>query len=167
MLYPITRNAIVAGTLALAMNEAAYMTEIIRSGLEAIDPGQYDAARALGMTPWQLTRKVVIPQTLRIALPPTVNEYINMSKNTSLLTVIAVSEILAVSEHLISGNFKTFEVLSVAALWYLLITSLLTMLERVVRRRFGERMDISVGPGFARRMFGGMGFRGAGTPVEH
>jgi polar amino acid transport system permease protein len=166
-LYPITRNAVVAGTLALALNEAAYMTEIIRSGLEAIDPGQYDAAKALGLTPWQLTRRIVIPQTLRIALPPTVNEYINMSKNTSLLTVVAVVEILAISEHQISANFKTFEVLSVAAVWYLLITSLLTMLERLVRRRFGERVDTSGGPGFARRMFGGMGTRGAVAPVEH
>jgi polar amino acid transport system permease protein len=167
LLDPISKNAIVAGTLALALNEAAYMTEIIRSGLEAIDPGQYDAARALGLTPLQLTRKIVIPQTLRIALPPTVNEYINMSKNTSLLTVIAVHELLASGERLYSANFKVFEVLSVVALWYLLITTILTMLERLVRRRFGERIDTAAGPGFARRMFTGIGFRRAAEPPEH
>jgi polar amino acid transport system permease protein len=157
LLYPITRNPVVAGTLALALNEAAYMTEIIRSGLQAIDPGQYDAARALGMTPWQLTRKIVIPQTLRVSLPPTVNEYINMSKNTSLLTVIAVTEILATAERQYQANFRVFEILSVAALWYLLITTILTQLQARIERRFGERQDIAAQPGFATRML--VGFR--------
>jgi polar amino acid transport system permease protein len=154
-LYPVSRNAIIAGTIALTLNEAAYMTEIIRSGLQAIDPGQYDAARALGLTPWQVTRRIVIPQTLRVALPPTVNEYINMSKNTTLLTVIAVNEILATAERGYSADFRVFEHLSVAALWYLLITTGLTVLQRQIEKRFGERKDIGLRPGFARRMFGG------------
>jgi polar amino acid transport system permease protein len=158
LLYPITRNPVVAGTLALALNEAAYMTEIIRSGLQAIDPGQYDAARALGMTPWQLTRKIVIPQTLRVSLPPTVNEYINMSKNTSLLTVIAVTEILATAERQYQANFRVFEILSVAAIWYLLITTILTQIQARIERRFGERQDIAAQPGFTQRML--LGFRG-------
>jgi polar amino acid transport system permease protein len=163
-LHPISHNAVVAGTLALTLNEAAYMTEIIRSGLQAIDPGQYDAARALGMTPWQVTRRIVIPQTLRVSLPPTVNEYINMSKNTSLLTVIAVNEILATAERQYSANFRVFEALAVAALWYLLITTLLTQLQSRIEKRFGERQDITGTAGFTRRMF--MGVRrlpGAGT----
>jgi polar amino acid transport system permease protein len=160
-LYFVTRNAVVAGTIALTLNEAAYMTEIIRSGIEAIDPGQYDAARALGMTPLQIARKVVIPQTMRIALPPTVNEYINMSKNTSLLGVISVVELVAVAERIYSSNFKVFEALSVAAIWYLLITTLLTQLQRQVERRFGERQEIATGPGFARRMFTGLGLGGS------
>jgi polar amino acid transport system permease protein len=154
-IHPVTHNALVAGTLALMLNEAAYMTEIIRSGLQAIDPGQYDAARALGMTPWQLTRRIVIPQTLRVSLPPTVNEYINMSKNTSLLTVIAVSEILATAERQYSANFRVFEALAVAALWYLLITTILTQLQSRIERRFGERRNVAGPPGFARRMFTG------------
>jgi polar amino acid transport system permease protein len=157
LLYPITRNPVVAGTLALALNEAAYMTEIIRSGLQAIDPGQYDAARALGMTPWQLTRRIVIPQTLRVSLPPTVNEYINMSKNTSLLTVIAVTEILATAERQYQANFRVFEILSVAAIWYLLITTILTQIQARIEKRFGERQDIAAQPGFATRML--VGFR--------
>ncbi|MDQ6748222.1 MAG: amino acid ABC transporter permease [Candidatus Dormibacteraeota bacterium] len=162
-LYFITRNAVVAGTLALTLNEAAYMAEIIRSGIEAIDPGQYDAARALGLTPVQIARRIVIPQTMRIALPPTVNEYINMSKNTSLLGVISVTEILAVSEHIYQSNFKVFEALSVAAIWYLAITTLLTQLQRQVERRFGERQEVSAGPGFARRLFTGVGAGGETT----
>ena len=166
-LYFITQNALVAGTLALTLNEAAYMTEIIRSGLEAIDPGQYDAARALGMTPWQVTRRIVMPQTLRIALPPTVNEYINMSKNTSLLGTFSVFEIYATAQHLYLSSYKTFEALSVAALWYLLITTVLTQLQRQVERRFGERQDIAARPGFARRLFGGMGFGDGGSNAGH
>ncbi|MEA2682216.1 MAG: polar amino acid transport system permease protein [Chloroflexota bacterium] len=160
ILDPISHNAVIAGTLALTLNEAAYMTEIIRSGLEAIDPGQIDAARALGMTPWQINRRIIIPQTMRIALPPTVNEYINMSKNTSLLTVISVNEILATAGRQYSANYRVFEILSVAALWYLLITTILTLLQKQVERRFGERQEAAVRPNFARRMF--TGFRGGG-----
>lgn len=161
-LKPISQNAVLAGTVALTLNEAAYMTEIIRSGLEAIDPGQYDASRALGMRPWQVLRKIVIPQTMRISLPPTVNEYINMSKNTSLLTVISVNEILATAERGYSANFRVFELLAVAAIWYLLITTLLTALQKRIEKRFGERQTVATQPGFARRMFAGIGLFGHG-----
>ena len=157
-LYFITRNAVVAGTLALMLNEAAYMTEIIRSGLQAIDPGQYDASRALGMSPSQIARKIVIPQTMRIALPPTVNEYINMSKNTSLLGTVSVVEIFATMEHVSLATYKVFEIQAVAAIWYLLITTLLTQLQRQVENRFGERQDVALKPSFARRLFTGSGF---------
>ena len=156
-LFFITRNAVVAGTLALMLNEAAYMTEIIRSGLQAIDPGQYDASRALGLTPGQIARKIVIPQTMRIALPPTVNEYINMSKNTSLLGTISVVEIFATAEHVSLATYKVFEIQAVAAIWYLLITTLLTQLQRQVENRFGERQDLALKPSFARRFFTGAG----------
>ena len=158
ILVPVATNALVAGTLALTLNEAAYMTEIIRSGLEAIDPGQYDAARALGMTPWQVTRKIVIPQTLRIALPPTVNEYINMSKNTSLLGTFSVFELYATAQHIYLTTYKTFEALTVAAFWYLLITTLLTVIQRQVERRFGERQDVSQRPALGRRLLFAVGF---------
>jgi polar amino acid transport system permease protein len=164
-LYFITRNALVAGTLALILNEAAYMTEIIRSGLQAIDPGQYDAARALGMRPGHIARRIVIPQTIRIALPPTVNEYINMSKNTSLLGTISVFEIYATSQHVYLSTYKVFEALSVAAIWYLLITTILTMLQRQVEKRFGERQSGETQVPFGRRMLGRLGRFGPGP--EH
>lgn len=140
-LYPITRNAVVAGALTLALNEAAYMTEIIRAGLQAIDPGQGDAAKALGMTRGQVMRRIIVPQALRIIVPPTFNEYINMSKNTSLLSVIAVQELLLTAENFYSVNFRYFEALSVAAIWYLLITSVLTAIQGRIEARFGERRD--------------------------
>ena len=156
LLYPITRNAVVAGTLALALNEAAYMTEIIRAGLQAVDPGQVDASKALGMTRLQILRRIVVPQALRIIVPPTFNEYINMSKNTSLLIVMGgVVELIATAQAYYSANFRVFEALGVAAIWYLLITTSLGFVQSMIEKRFGERQDIMPPrTGFLRRMIG-------------
>ena len=160
LLFPINRNAVIAGIVTLSLNEAAYMTEIIRSGLQAIDPGQMDAAKALGMTQWQAMRRVVIPQALRVVVPPTTNEYINMSKNTSLLTIISVHELLQQAANYYSANFRYFEALAVAAVWYLLITTILTQVQKRIEDRFGERQDPGAAvrsPGFMRRTFMGGG----------
>ncbi|MBO0684226.1 MAG: amino acid ABC transporter permease, partial [Candidatus Dormibacteraeota bacterium] len=92
----INLPALVAGVLALGVNEGAYMTEIVRAGLLSIDPGQQEAARSLGMTYAQTMRRIVIPQALRVIIPPTGNEVISMLKTTSLLFTIAVPEIFAV-----------------------------------------------------------------------
>lgn len=157
-LYPITRNAVVAGCLALALNEAAYMTEIIRAGLQAVDPGQVDAAKALGMTRWQAMSRIVVPQALRIIVPPTFNEYINMSKNTSLLVIMGgVAELLYTAQALYSANFRVFEALGVAAIWYLMITTFLTQIQASIERRFGERQDVGAAdrPNFLRRVIAG------------
>ena len=161
-LYPITRNAVVAGTLALALNEAAYMTEIIRAGLQAVDPGQIDAAKALGMNRWQVMTRIVIPQAMRIIVPPTFNEYINMSKNTSLLVIMGgVAELLYTAQAFYSANFRVFEALAVAAIWYLLITSFLTQIQSAIEKRFGERQDVAMveRSNFMRRLMLGGGRR--------
>src|SRR6202162_5102477 len=162
ILYPITRNAIVAGTLALALNEAAYMTEIIRAGLQAVDAGQVDAAKALGMNRWQVMTRIVIPQALRIIVPPTFNEYINMSKNTSLLVIMGgVAELLYTAQVFYSANYRVFEALAVAAIWYLLITSFLTQIQSSIEKRFGERQDVAMveRSNFMRRLMLGGGRR--------
>jgi polar amino acid transport system permease protein len=153
---------VVAGCLALALNEAAYMTEIIRAGLQAVDPGQVDAAKALGMTRWQVMRRIVIPQAMRIIVPPTFNEYINMSKNTSLLVIMGgVAELLYTAQAFYSANFRVFEALGVAAIWYLIITSFLTRIQSSIEKRFGERQEL--GPAsryhFLRRLMIGSGGR--------
>jgi len=161
LLYPITRNAVVAGTLALALNEAAYMTEIIRAGLQAVDPGQIDAAKALGMNRWQVMTRIVIPQAMRIIVPPTFNEYINMSKNTSLLVIMGgVAELLFTAQAFYSANFRVFEALAVAAIWYLLITTFLTQIQSAIEKRFGERQDTPIErTNFMRRLMLGGGRR--------
>src|SRR5579863_2488299 len=133
----INLPALVAGTLALGLNEGAYMTEIIRSGLISVDPGQREAARALGMTKAKAMRRIVMPQALRVIIPPTGNQFIAMLKTTSLLFAIAVPEIFSTGTNIYSQNFKYFEVLFVVSIWYLLLTALLTMIQKAIERRFG------------------------------
>ena len=133
----INLPALIAGTLALALNEGAYMTEIIRSGLISVDPGQREAARALGMTKPMAMRRIVLPQALRVIIPPTGNQFIAMLKTTSLLFAIAVPEIFSTGTNIYSQNFKYFEVLFVVSIWYLLLTALLTMIQKAIERRFG------------------------------
>lgn len=166
LLYPINGIPVIAGAVTLALNEAAYMTEIIRSGLQAVDPGQLDAAKALGMTRWQGLRRVILPQALRVVVPPTTNEYINMSKNTSLLLFISVHELMQQAANYYSSNFRYFEALAVAAIWYLLITTFLTQIQKRIEDRFGERQDPGRGgqPGFMRRAFVGQRVSAAGSP---
>ena len=133
----INLPALVAGTIALALNEGAYMTEIIRSGLLSVDPGQREAARALGMTKPKALRRIVLPQALKVIIPPTGNQFIAMLKTTSLLFAIAVPEIFSTGTNIYSQDFKYFEVLAVVSIWYLVLTALLTTLQKAIERRFG------------------------------
>ena len=135
----INLPALVAGTIALALNEGAYMTEIIRSGLLSVDPGQREAARALGMTNPRALRRIVLPQALKVIIPPTGNQFIAMLKTTSLLFAIAVPEIFSTGTNIYSQNFRYFEVLLVVSLWYLVLTALLTAIQKVIERRFSPR----------------------------
>lgn len=132
----INLPALIAGTIALGLNEGAYMTEIIRSGLISVDPGQREAARALGMTKAKAMRRIVMPQALKVIIPPTGNQFIAMLKTTSLLFAIAVPEIFSTGTNIYSQNFKYFEVLFVVSIWYLALTALLTALQKVLERRF-------------------------------
>jgi polar amino acid transport system permease protein len=133
----INLPALIAGTLALGLNEGAYMTEIIRSGLLSVDPGQREAARALGMTKPRALRRIVLPQALKVIIPPTGNQFIAMLKTTSLLFAIAVPEIFSTGTNIYSQNFKYFEVLLVVSIWYLALTALLTLLQKAIERHFG------------------------------
>jgi polar amino acid transport system permease protein len=135
----INLPALVAGTLALGLNEGAYMTEIIRSGLSSVDPGQREAARALGMTKPMALRRIVLPQALAVIIPPTGNQFIAMLKTTSLLFAIAVPEIFSTGTNIYSQNFRYFEVLLVVSIWYLALTALLTAIQKVIERRFTPR----------------------------
>ena len=124
-----------AGILALAINEAAYMAEIFRAGISAVDKGQSEAAKALGMPPILMLRHVVLPQALRIILLPIGNQFNIMLKNTTLVSVIGVSEMLLVTETINSATFRTFELYSVLGLYFLLLTSLWNLLMAWVERR--------------------------------
>ncbi|HQT87180.1 MAG TPA: amino acid ABC transporter permease [Acidiphilium sp.] len=128
-----------AGILALGLNEGAYMAEIFRAGIDAVDPGQTEAAKSLGMTPVKILRYVVLPQAFRIVLLPIGNQFNIMLKNSTLVSVIGVSEMLLVTETINSATFRTFELYSVLAIYFLILTSIWGL----IMRQIEQRMDRS------------------------
>lgn len=124
-----------AGIVALAINEAAYMAEIFRAGIGAVDKGQFEAAKALGIPPAMMLRHVILPQAFRIILLPIGNQFNIMLKNTTLVSVIGVSEMLLVTQTINSATFRTFELYSVLGLYFLLLTSLWNLAMAWVERR--------------------------------
>ena len=127
-----------AGMLALGLNEGAYMSEIVRAGIISVDEGQFDAAKAVGMTQGQTMRRVVLPQAMRVIIPPTGNETISMLKNSSLVYVIAVNELLYTVTLIYSVNYKTISLLVVASIWYLVATTVLSIGQYYLERHYGR-----------------------------
>jgi polar amino acid transport system permease protein len=127
-----------ASLLGLGLNEAAYMAEIVRGGIQSVDPGQSEAAGALGLSRAQTLRRIVLPQAMRVIVPPTGNETISMLKTTSLVVVIAYFELTVAVQTIYSRTFQTIPLLIVAALWYLALTSVLSVGQMFVERRFGR-----------------------------
>ena len=128
----------VAVCLGLGLNEAAYMAEIARAGILSVDEGQVEAASALGMTRIQSMRRIVLPQAMRVIIPPTGNETISMLKTTSLATIIAYDELLGTVQHIYSRTYQTIPLLIVASLWYLFLTSILTVAQYYIERRYAR-----------------------------
>lgn len=123
-----------AAAITFIFNYAAYFTEIFRAGIESIDRGQHEAAKVLGMSYWQTMFRIIIPQTIRRVLPPTSNEAINLVKDTALITVLAMPELLRNAKEIVMREF-TVTPFMVAAVIYLLITSLIVMLFRRLEQR--------------------------------
>jgi len=128
----------VAAMLALGLNEGAYMSEIVRAGIISVDEGQTQAAQALGMTRLQTMRRIVLPQAMRVIIPPTGNETISMLKTTSLVSFIAVVDLLYAAQLIYSVNYKTIQLLIVASIWYLAVTSILSIGQYYLERYFGR-----------------------------
>ncbi len=128
----------VAAVLALALNEAAYMAEIVRGGILAVDTGQVEAAQALGMTHGMALRRIVLPQAMRVIIPPTGNEFISMLKNTSLVVVIGQTELLGRTTAIYSQSGEVFELLVMASIWYLALTSVAYVGQYYLERRFAR-----------------------------
>lgn len=129
----------VAALIGLSLAEGAYMAEIIRGGFMAVDAGQRDAARAIGMTHAMLMRKVVIPQAARIIVPTAGNQYILLIKSTSLASVIRFLELLRVSTDIYASNFQVVELLAVAGFWYLVMTAFATAVQVALEKFFPHR----------------------------
>ncbi|WP_409176369.1 MULTISPECIES: amino acid ABC transporter permease [Brevibacillus] len=127
-----------AGILALSLNAGAYLAEIFRGGILSIDKGQMEAARSLGLTHGKAMRLVILPQAVRRMIPAFVNQFIVTLKDTSLLTVIGIRELMNSGEIIISSNFRSFEIWAVVAVFYFLMIYILSLLSRSLERRFAK-----------------------------
>ncbi len=128
----------VGATLGLGLNEAAYMSEIIRAGILSVDPGQTEAAEALGMSRLMVLRRIILPQAMRVIIPPTGNETISMLKTTSLVTIVALHDLFGVAQFIYGNNFKQIPLLVVASLWYLVLTSVLSLGQYYIEKRYSR-----------------------------
>jgi polar amino acid transport system permease protein len=125
-----------AAWITLSLNEAAYLSEIIRSGLMSVDPGQELAGRALGLSRRRIMRRIIVPQATRIAIPPIGNEFITLLKLTSLASIISLHELLTAAIQLTSAKFIYNEPLLAALVYYLVIVSILMAFQSRLERRF-------------------------------
>src|SRR5262249_53367631 len=129
---------IVAAFLAISINEGAYMAEIIRAGIQSIDPGQMEAAKSLGMTYGLGMRRIVLPQAARVILPPLGNEFNNMLKTTSLASVISIQELMFRASDLNHLYLRTLEVFTIVSIYYLAMTTVATIGQNWLESRLGE-----------------------------
>jgi len=132
-------GAIQAGTLALGINEGAYMAEIIRAGIESIDPGQMEAAKSLGMKYSLAMRRIVLPQATKVIIPPLGNEFNNMMKTTSLMEIISAGELFFAFNQINARLFKPFELFIAASLYYLFMTTIWSFIQARIEAGLGER----------------------------
>ncbi|MFG3678584.1 amino acid ABC transporter permease [Micromonospora chalcea] len=151
----------VAGMLALGLSEAAYMAEIVRAGIQSVDEGQTEAAQALGMSRAHILRRIVLPQAMRVIIPPTGNETIAMLKDTSLVAFVPVSmELFFQLKAVGSRTFQPFPMYVAATLWYLLLTSVLLVGQYYLERHYSKGVGRS---GRARQRLRGLAAESGGT----
>jgi polar amino acid transport system permease protein len=129
-------SAFVAALLGLALNESAYMAEIVRAGLNSVDRGQTEAAKSIGMTPATTLRRIVLPQAMRVIIPPTGNDFINMLKGTSMASVIGVTELIHAANNISSNNLLVMETLLAAAIWYMVVVTVASVGQHYLERAF-------------------------------
>ena len=130
---PIT--SFTASIIVLMLNSGAYLSEIFRSGISAINKGQMEAARSLGLPHGVAMRKIILPQAFRIVIPSVTNQFIITLKDTSILSVIGVAEMMRQSQQLIANNFRAFETYAIVAVWYYVLVIILTKLFKLLERR--------------------------------
>ncbi|MFD0682994.1 amino acid ABC transporter permease [Actinomadura fibrosa] len=151
-------NAAMAASLGLILNEAAYMAEIVRAGILSVDEGQQEAASALGMSRLQTMRRIVLPQAMRVIVPPTGNEAISMLKNTSLVAAVPYAELTFTAQTIYASTYKIIPMLVMACLWYLVISSVMMVGQYYLERYYSK--GTSKGARERRRL----PFMGGGAP---
>ncbi|QWK81248.1 amino acid ABC transporter permease [Ochrobactrum sp. BTU1] len=141
-LYSVSTNDImtplVSATVALSLHESGYMAEIVRSGLKSVSKGQYEASACLGMKPGMALRRIILPQAMRMIIPPTGNETINLLKTTSLVSIIAVSDLLYSAQSIYARTFETIPLLLVVSFWYLAVVSIMSVGQFYLERHFSR-----------------------------
>lgn len=141
-LGPFSTNAVltpfVASVVALGLNEGAYMAEVVRAGLLSVDRGQYEASVALGMSRGLALRRIILPQALRVIVPPASNQFISLLKATSLVSVISGGDLLTAAENISSANLHTVELLLVATFWYLVVTTVASFGQHLLEHRLNR-----------------------------
>jgi len=137
-------GAIQAGLLALGINEGAYMAEIVRAGIEAIDPGQMEAAKSLGMSYSLAMRRIVLPQAAKVIIPPLGNEFNNMMKTTSIMQVISAAELFYAYTQINARIFKPFELFIAVSFYYLFLTTVWSFIQARIEAGLGERKVVEV-----------------------
>ena len=151
-------GAVWAAMVILGVNEGAYMAEIIRAGIMAVDQGQTEAAKSLGMTYRLTMTRIVLPQAARVIIPPLGNEFNNMLKTTSLISVLGVVETYNHYVILQGLNYRPFEAYAACALWFLLMTTVWSLVQARIERRFARGTatgsSAATGPGLRARLFG-------------
>ncbi|MGP3769415.1 amino acid ABC transporter permease [Streptomyces sp. SDT5-1] len=136
-----TNNAIdwfTAALLAFGLHEGAYMAEIVRGGFLAVDRGQTEAAESIGMTSGQTLRRVLLPQALRVIVPPSMNQFVNLFKATSLVAFVSGLDLLSAVQHIYATNYEVVPLLIVASLWYLALVSLATLGQHLLEKRLNQ-----------------------------
>ena len=133
-----TFTALQAGIICLSLNCGAYMSEIIRAGIQSVDVGQMEAARSLGIPYWKSMQKVVLPQAIRTMIPSIINQFIITLKDTSILSVIGFPELVNAAQNVIAINFKSFQVWFLVGLMYLIVITILSKVAKALERRMNR-----------------------------
>ncbi|NHT79099.1 amino acid ABC transporter permease [Rhizobiaceae bacterium CRRU44] len=147
-LWSASMNALItpfsAAVLGLALTESAYAAEMIRAGIQAVSTGQTEAAATLGMSKAQTLRRIVLPQALKIVVPPIGNDTISMLKFTSLVSVLALPDLLYSAQMIYSRTYETIPLLIVATIWYLVLSTILTLVEHYIEHRMNDGRPLQV-----------------------
>lgn len=150
----LIKGAVQASIVALMLHESAYISEIVRGGLESIEKGQNEAALSLGMTPLSSMRWIIVPQAIRVMVPPLGNSFNGLMKSTSILSIIGVSEMFQVSTSMSAATFKVFEIYIVVALYYLLLTTVWTVIQTYIENALNAKAGLPRAESIWKRLFG-------------
>lgn len=166
ILGALVKGAVQAAIVGLMLNESAYISEIVRSGLESVDRGQNEAALSLGMTPMKAMLQIIVPQAIRVMVPPLGNSFNGLMKSTSILSIIGVAEMFQIGSTMSSATFKIFEVYAVVALYYLGLTTVWTFCQTGIENVLNRRAGLPPAESVFRRLFGIRSRRRVSFPIR-